>query len=70
VPPFAQLANAVAIAGESSSVPLEELYLDGMVHVFPTVEFWANTAEAPRPMKRSKGIMFWNTEKIDYARLF
>jgi hypothetical protein len=33
------------------------LYLDGMVHVLGTVEFWASTAEAPMPMVRSSEIM-------------
>lgn len=64
VPPLAQLANAEAIAGESSSVPPEEVYLEGIVHVLPTVEFWARAAEAPRPMERSKEIMFEETERI------
>lgn len=57
VPPDLHSANAEAIAGESSAVPLEDLYLDGMVHVLGTVEFWASTAEAPRPMVRSSEIM-------------
>ena len=54
MPPLAQSANAEAMAGESSAVPLEDVYLDGMVHVLPTVEFCARTAEAPRPTERSR----------------
>ena len=57
MPPFAHWANAEAIAGESSSTPPEELYLDGTVHVFPAVKLWAKTAEAPRPMVRNNGII-------------
>lgn len=53
VPPVLHSANAEAMAGESSAVPLEDLYLDEMVHVLGTVEFWASTTEAPMPMVRS-----------------
>jgi hypothetical protein len=55
VPPLAQSANAEAMAGESSAVPLEVVYLEGMVQVLPTVEFCARTAEAPKPTVRSRG---------------
>jgi hypothetical protein len=68
VPPLAQSANAEAIAGESSAVPLEEAYLEGMVQVFPTVEFCAKAAEAHRLTKRSGEIMFavpWTSENED-----
>lgn len=57
LPPVLHSANAEAMAGESSAVPLDDLYLDGMVHVFGTVEFWASTAEAPMPMVRRSEIM-------------
>ena len=54
MPPLAQSANAEAMAGESSAVPLEDVYLEGMVHVLPVVEFCARTAEAPKPIERSR----------------
>lgn len=54
MPPLAQSANAEAMAGESSAVPLEDVYLEGIVHVLPTVEFCARTAEAPKPTERSR----------------
>lgn len=33
MPPFAHFASAEAIAGESSAVPFEAMYFDGMVQV-------------------------------------
>jgi hypothetical protein len=57
VPPFAQSANAEAIAGESSKVPFEEVYLEGITHVLPTVEFCAKTAAALKTIGRSSDSM-------------
>jgi len=63
VPPLAQSANAEAIAGESSAVPLEDAYLEEIVQVLPTVEFCARTAEAPKPTERSKESILRVTQK-------
>ena len=54
MPPLEQSANAEAMAGESLAVPLEDVYLEEIVQVLPTVEFCARTAEAPRPTERSR----------------
>ena len=64
MPPLAQSANAEAIAGESSAVPLEDEYLEGIVQVLPTVEFCARTAEAPKPTERSKESILRVAQKI------
>ena len=62
MPPLAQSANAEAMAGESSAVPLEVVYLEGTVQVLPTAEFCARTAEAPKPTVRSRGSILTATQ--------
>ena len=64
MPPFAQSANAEAIAGESSAVPLEVVYLEGIVQVLPTVEFCARTAEAPKLTERSNESILRATQRM------
>jgi hypothetical protein len=64
VPPLAQSANAEAMAGESSAVPLEPVYLEGIVQVLPTVEFCARTAEAPKPTERSNESILEATQRM------
>jgi hypothetical protein len=64
VPPLAQSVNAEAIAGESSAVPLEMVYLEGIIQVLPTVEFCARTAEAPNPTERSNESILTATQRM------
>ena len=70
VPPLEQSANAEAIAGESSAVPLKVLYLEGIVQVLPTVEFCARTAEAPKPTERSKESILKTTQRMAVFETF
>ena len=64
MPPLEQSANAEAMAGESLAVPLEDVYLEEIVQVLPTVEFCARTAEAPKPTERSKESMLRVTQTM------
>ena len=52
------------MAGESLAVPLEDVYLEGIVQVLLTVEFCARTAEAPRPTERSRGSILGVTQRM------
>ena len=52
-----QCANAAAMAGESSAVPFDEAYFDGMIHAF-----WRGGAHSARDKVRKTRPMsvLWN----------